>query len=68
MTVWAAVLLVAGGWLTGCQPPLFMDNAPRSPYERYGAQRGRYQGGAQEPGFGITEPELRARLRPLERP
>ena len=64
---WIAVIVALTGLsgLAGCQDPLFPDDAPRSPYQRYQALRGesapRYERGKQ----GAREPALRERLRPL---
>ena len=55
-----AVLAVA----SGCQKPLFPENAPRTQFEKFDTMR---SGSAPTEGpdvFGATQPALRARLTP----
>lgn len=57
--------------LSGCglsQDRLFPPNTPRSPYERYLALRDRERTATYKDAFGRDQPNLRERLRPLDRP
>ena len=57
-----AAVVLAGG----CNKPLFPKDQPRSPYERYLAQRGRLAPQKELNAFGRDQPALRDRLKPLE--
>ena len=63
-----AALLLAIGWLAGCERALFPDNLARSPYERYGTLRGQQRPATQQTTLGWDKPALRERLKPLSRP
>jgi hypothetical protein len=52
-------------WLTGCEKPLFPENQPRSPYDRYMVLRGNERSQSETNAYGGTQPALRDRLRPL---
>lgn len=51
--------------LVGCHEPLFPDDVPRSPYERYSTLRGKDPTPTERNQYGIPQPALRKRLRPL---
>ena len=53
---------------TGCQKPLFPEDEARTPYERYQILRGRERRAEKPNPFGVSEPALRERLRPLGDP
>ena len=61
-----AWFIVAVGLATGCEKPLFMSNAPRTPYERYQQLHGKDSGATEENAYGGQQPALRQRLRPLD--
>ncbi|MCW5853841.1 MAG: hypothetical protein KIT87_27485 [Anaerolineae bacterium] len=54
--------------LGGCEKPLFPEDMPRSPYERYQVLRGQQRTAVRENTFGGKEPAIRERLRPLGEP
>ena len=60
--VLGAAILLSGG----CNKPLFPKDKPRSPYERYLAQRGKLAPEKEINAFGQRQPALRERLKPLE--
>ncbi len=57
----AAALLVA---CSGCQQPLFPENAPSTQFERYDALRSGTVAKEEPDVFGRPQPALRARLTP----
>ena len=59
-------LVVVVGLLSGCNDPLFPKDAERTPYERYQAFRGLDRQATTTDAFGREQPDLRARLAPLE--
>lgn len=63
-----ALLLGVGLSGVGCEKPLFPENQPRSPYDRYLNLRGQRRPMFQENAFGGDEPALRDRLKPLGEP
>lgn len=62
VTLIGAVMGAAGG----CEKPLFPANAPRTPYERYQVLRGQARRDTEQNAFGVEQPALRSRLRPLQ--
>lgn len=52
--------------LGGCQEPVFPEDQPRTPYERYQALRGQDRPAKTTDAFGNPQPDLRARLAPLD--
>lgn len=52
--------------LGGCQPALFPDRQQRTPFERFQLLHGDYRRKTRTTEFGSEEPDLRARLSPLE--
>ncbi len=52
----------------GCDKPLFSDDVPRSPYERYAVLRGQQRPTTEQDMFGNDQPALRARLKPMDQP
>ncbi|MCX5660503.1 MAG: hypothetical protein NTW19_12380 [Planctomycetota bacterium] len=62
--------LLAGVGLVGvgCEKPLFPENQPRSPYDRYLSLRGQSRPMNQQNAYGGDEPALRDRLKPLGEP
>jgi hypothetical protein len=60
-----AGLLVACWFAGGCQKPVFPEDQPRTPYERYQALRGQDRPAKTTDAFGNPQPDLRARLAPL---
>lgn len=62
-------LLIGIGFMAvaigGCQKPLFDEKLPRTPYERYMALRGEERPVKQRNIYGVEQPALRERLRPL---
>lgn len=52
----------------GCEKPLFPENQPRSPYDRYLNLRGQSRPMHQQNAYGGDEPALRDRLKPLGEP
>ena len=60
--VLGAAVILAGG----CNQPLFPKDKPRSPYERYLAQRGKLAPQSELNTLGRRQPALRQRLKPLE--
>jgi hypothetical protein len=54
--------------LAGCGQTLFPEAAQRTPYERYQAFRGQDRQAKTTDAFGREQPDLRARLAPLEGP
>ncbi len=64
--VGAAAVALFGG-LLGCEKPLFPEDVPRSQYERYNQLRGETRVYKRTNPYGYEEPNLRERLRPLER-
>jgi hypothetical protein len=60
-------LLAALMVLSGCHDPLFPEDLPNTPYERYNSLRGQ-QSAAQDRGALRGKPNLRRRLRPLGEP
>ena len=64
--------ILAGVLAGGCQRPLFPDDEPRTPYDRYGALREGETSSSKRPrrgrggGGGSGETDLRERLKPLE--
>jgi hypothetical protein len=67
---WLVKLGLAVGLLgaVGCQQPLFPEDAPRTPYERYMVLRGQYRPATEQDAYGQERPLLRERLRPLGEP
>ncbi len=65
---WVALVVLVGTGLAavGCEKPLFPDNQPRTPYDRYMSLHGETRAMNQENAFGGTEPNLRERLKPLD--
>ena len=63
--LWALPLVLGGACLGGCQKPLYPQNSPRSPYERYLTLRGDYRPPVETDAYGIERPALRQRLQPL---
>ncbi|NBC10848.1 MAG: hypothetical protein GVY24_03820 [Planctomycetes bacterium] len=68
-------MLLAGVWLAlgtlaagGCADPLFPENMPRSPYDRYLALRGQSRPEVELDVNGREKPALRRRLAPLDTP
>ncbi len=51
--------------LSGCSEPLFPKDTPRSPYDRYLTLRGRSVPKTVPNAYGIEQPNLRERLKPL---
>lgn len=66
-TVAALATLIVIALCSGCEQPLFVQNQPRTPYERYQILRGQYRPAMQQNVYGGDEPALRDRLRPLDR-
>ena len=64
--LWAGVVVLTG--ISGCNKPLFPENTPRSQFERYDALRGRERPTTEPGPFGVAQPALRERLRPLDQP
>lgn len=64
----APILLLIGTVVAGCEKPLFPQNLPRSPYERYDAIRGRGRQMNEENAYGGQQPAVRDRLKPLGSP
>ena len=60
------MLILATLGLVGCHDPLFPDDVPRSPYERYSTLRGVDPTPTERNAYGIQQPALRKRLRPLQ--
>jgi hypothetical protein len=54
--------------VSGCADPLFPKDMPRSPYERYMTLRGKDRPDKEMDVYGIEQPALRQRLRPLDMP
>ena len=50
----------------GCQKPVFPEDQPRTPYERYQALRGQERPAKTTDAFGNPQPDLRGRLTPLD--
>lgn len=70
---WVRLMLIVGGMVgvtavAGCNKPLFPNDAPRTPYERYQALRGRQRPLYELDQLGNPQPALRERLEPLDRP
>ena len=61
----ALCLFVAAGYMGGCQQALFIDDAARTPYDRYLTLRGQARPATETDGLGVERPALRQRLRPL---
>jgi len=61
----AVAALGALGCAAGCAEPLFPDDLPRSPFERYMVLRGEERPAKQTSDFGRQQPALRQRLTPL---
>ena len=59
-------LLLTTALLGGCEKALFVENEPRTPYERYMALRGRTPMMTEENPYGGKSPALRDRLKPLD--
>ena len=59
--------LMGVGCLIGCEKPLFVQNQPRTPYERYQVLRHQGRPATEENAYGGQEPALRQRLEPLDR-
>lgn len=57
--VFAGALALA---IAGCQPPLFSQRDPRSPYDQYDVVRDSYELPYIEDEFGRKKPNLRGRL------
>lgn len=51
--------------MVGCQKPLFTQKNPRTPYERYQVLRGRGRMETMQNIYGVDQPALRDRLKPL---
>ena len=62
LAVVAVACVVAGG----CQEPVFPEDQPRTPYERYQSLRGQERPAETTDAFGNPQPDLRARLAPLD--
>ncbi len=62
----ASVVMSSG--IGGCNKTLFPENTPRSQYERYDALRGRERPTTEPGPYGVAQPALRERLRPLDQP
>lgn len=62
------LVLMSGVCLGGCEKALFPENAPRSPYERFQTLRGQQRPAMETNAFGVEQPALRSRLRPLGQP
>lgn len=52
--------------LAACEKALFPENTPRTPFDRYAVLRGQSRPATRVNAFGVEEPALRERLRPLE--
>jgi hypothetical protein len=65
--VWRIVVLLAV-WsaVGGCAKELFPEDAPRSPYERFLTLRGKAPPMNETDAFGVENPALRSRLKPLD--
>lgn len=62
--IWIIGLTAGLTAAAGCEKPLFPDNVPRTPFQRYDQLRGHYSPPERRgPGFQ-TEPALRERLSP----
>ena len=68
MKLLALRVIFIGCVLGGCEKPLFPEQLPRSPYERYDALRGRQRPMYEENAYGGSQPALRDRLKPLGAP
>ena len=62
------LLIVPAAAAAGCQDPLFPEDAPRSPYQRYEGLRGQSRPETELDAYGRERPALRERLRPLDQP
>jgi hypothetical protein len=62
---WRATIIAATLLLVGCHDPLFPEDVPRSPYERYSTLRGQDPSATERDEYGVNQPNLRKRLRPL---
>jgi len=62
------VFLALGAAMPGCEKPLFPENAPRTPYDRYMVLRGQQRPATEEDAAGGERPALRQRLKPLGQP
>ena len=60
-------LIIVAGAMAGCAKPLFPENLPRSPYERYSELRGGSAPQVIQTADG-ERPALRERLRPMGKP
>lgn len=61
----AAVLMSAGLlMLGGCEKRLFVENLPRTQFERYDRLRGNYVPTEKRDQYGRYQPALRERLQP----
>jgi len=65
MAVVLALLGVVAG-VCGCQKPIFAENKPRTPYERFQVLRGERRPVTEPNVYGVDQPALRQRLEPLE--
>ena len=68
MSLRLLILMVLAGPLAGCEKPLFPENLPRTPYDRYMALRGQQRPATEEDAGGGDKPALRQRLKPLGQP
>jgi len=59
------VVFAVAGLSAGCEKPLFPETQARSPYERYMVLRGHGSPQTERNAYGVTQPALRERLRPL---
>jgi hypothetical protein len=59
-------MLLGAAFLIGCEQALFPKDLPRSPYERYLALRGQLPPASRTNPYGVQEPALRDRLRPMD--
>jgi hypothetical protein len=66
--LYSSVVLLASFALSGCETPLFPENLPRSPYERYMVLRGQDPDARSQNSHGIEQNNLRDRLKPLGSP
>lgn len=53
--------------LSGCQKPLFVEEAPRTQFELHDRMRNRYRPTEEPDVFGRPQPALRSRLSPANR-
>ncbi|MCE9591219.1 MAG: hypothetical protein K8S99_11920 [Planctomycetes bacterium] len=61
------LLLLAVAGVAGCEKPLFPEDLPRSPYDRYMTLRGQRPPMNETGPTGSEQPALRERLKPMGR-